>query len=37
MSQIVRGVLDQAIYLKLAMFCGLRLDERNSIVTVIHC
>lgn len=33
-SQIVRGVLDQASYLKSAMICGVVLDERNSIVTV---
>lgn len=34
MSWIVRGVLDQASYLKSAMVCGVMLDERNSIVTV---
>lgn len=33
-SQIVRGVLDQASYLKSAMICGVVLDERSSIVTV---
>lgn len=34
MSQIVRGVLDQASYLELGMICGVGLDERNSFVTV---